>query len=87
MLQTHQLLMELGAMRAKDPKSKAVIFSSWGRLLRLIEDALAANGISHVSLAGTQPEGRANALRTFLNDPTVSCSTLLCPGSCCPAQS
>lgn len=77
-LQTHQLLLELGAMQAKDPKFKAVVSSSWGRLLRLIEEALAANGISHVSLAGTQPEKRASALRTFLNDPNVSCSCSLC---------
>ena len=62
-------------MRGKDPKSKAVVFSSWGRLLSLIGEALKANGIAHVSLAGTQPEGRANALRTFLNDPDVSSCT------------
>ncbi|KAK9831775.1 hypothetical protein WJX74_008901 [Apatococcus lobatus] len=74
---THQLLMELGAMRAKDPSSKAVVFSSWGRLLRLIGEALGANGIGHVSLAGTQPEARANALRTFLNDPKVMVITVI----------
>ncbi|KAK9861722.1 hypothetical protein WJX84_002580 [Apatococcus fuscideae] len=74
---THQLLLELGAMRGKDPKSKAVVFSSWGRLLSLIGEALKANGIAHVSLAGTQPEGRANALRTFLNDPDVMVITVV----------
>lgn len=77
-LQTHQLLLELGAMQAKDQQFKAVVFSSWGRLLRLVEEALAANGISHVSLAGTQPEKRANALRTFLNNPHVRRSRSLC---------
>lgn len=34
------LLSELAAMRAADPGAKAVVFSSWGRLLKLVGDAL-----------------------------------------------
>jgi hypothetical protein len=30
------LLDELAAMEAKEPGSKAVVFSSWSRLLRLV---------------------------------------------------
>lgn len=38
------MLSELASMSAEDPGSKALVFSSWGRLLRLVQDALAANG-------------------------------------------
>ena len=46
------------AMRAADPGAKAVVFSSWGRLLRLVGDALTANGLPHASLAGASPAQR-----------------------------
>ena len=62
-------------MRRADPGAKAVVFSAWGRLLRLVGEALAANGIAHVSLAGSQPPVRAAALRSFLNDP--ECAVIL----------
>ena len=38
--QVSVLLSELAAMRAADPGAKAVVFSSWGRLLKLVGDAL-----------------------------------------------
>jgi E3 ubiquitin-protein ligase SHPRH len=59
-------------MRRADPGTKAVVFSAWGRLLRLVGEALAANGIAHVSLAGSQPHARAAALRAFLHDPDIA---------------
>lgn len=34
------LLAELAAMKAADPGAKAVVFSSWGRLLKLVGDGL-----------------------------------------------
>ena len=34
------LLLELGALRQQEPGAKSVVFSSWGRLLRLVGDAL-----------------------------------------------
>lgn len=38
--QVSMLLSELAAMRAADPGAKAVVFSSWGRLLKLVGNAL-----------------------------------------------
>eukprot|EP00967_Tisochrysis_lutea_P078414 scaffold106721_cov20-Tisochrysis_lutea.AAC.1 len=38
------LLAELQGLPAG---SKAVVFSSWGRLLRLVSEALEANGVDH----------------------------------------
>ena len=50
-LQVSALLVELGKMQATDPSAKAVVFSSWGRLLKLVNDALTNSGIGNVSLA------------------------------------
>ena len=46
------LLGELATLRGAEPGAKAVVFSSWGRLLRLVGEALAANGLPHASLCG-----------------------------------
>ncbi len=62
-------------MRRADPGAKAVVFSAWGRLLKLVGGALAANGLAHVSLAGAQPDARAAALHRFLTDP--DCAVIL----------
>jgi hypothetical protein len=62
------LLVELAEMRREDEGAKAVVFSAWGRLLKLVGEALSANGLQHVSLAGAQPHARAAALRRFLTD-------------------
>eukprot|EP00198_Chlamydomonas_reinhardtii_P009028 XP_001698365.1 predicted protein [Chlamydomonas reinhardtii] len=62
------LLAELGRMGDEEPDSKALVFSSWGRLLRLVHEALVANGITCVSLVGGNPEARQAALQTFLHD-------------------
>ena len=73
--QVTALLVELAEMRRADPGAKAVVFSAWGRLLKLVGGALAANGLEHVSLAGAQPEARAAALHRFLTDP--ACAVIL----------
>lgn len=69
------LLTQLAEMRAADAGAKAVVFSAWGRLLKLVGGALAANGVQHVSLAGAQPAARAQALRRFIHDP--DCAVIL----------
>ena len=69
------LLVELGDTRRVDPGAKAVVFSAWGRLLKLVSGALTANGLAHVSLAGAQPDARAAALHRFLTDP--DCAVIL----------
>lgn len=56
-------------MRAADPGAKAVVFSSWGRLLKLVGDALDQNGVRHATLAGANPAQREDALHAFLHDP------------------
>ena len=73
--QVTALLVELEEMRRADPGAKAVVFSAWGRLLKLVGGALAANGLAHVSLAGAQPDARAAALHRFLTDP--DCAVIL----------
>ena len=73
--QVTALLVELAEMRRADPGAKAVVFSAWGRLLKLVGGALAANSLQHVSLAGAQPEARAAALHRFLTDP--DCAVIL----------
>lgn len=69
------LLTQLAEMRSADPTAKAVVFSAWGRLLKLVGDALASNGLQYVSLAGAQPPARAEALRRFIHDP--DCAVIL----------
>ena len=49
------LLVELGKMQATDPSAKAVVFSSWGRLLKLVNDALTNSGIGNVSQSTSDP--------------------------------
>ncbi|KAL4426809.1 hypothetical protein ABPG77_006595 [Micractinium sp. CCAP 211/92] len=71
------LLAELAAMRAADPNAKAVVFSSWGRLLKLVGEALAANGVRHASLAGANPAQREAALHAFLHDPDCTVLTVV----------
>ena len=56
-------------MQSRSPGSKAVVFSSWGRLLRLVGEALVANGVEHVSLAVPSLEARQRALVQFHADP------------------
>ena len=77
MLQVSTLLLELAAMKQADPSAKAVVFSSWSRLLRLVEEALSDNGFTHTSIAGVQAQTRAAALKSFLTDPDCSVLTVI----------
>lgn len=58
--QVSALLAELAALRAADPGAKAVVFSSWGRLLRLVGDALeqVRAELAGAELAGWLARGR-----------------------------
>jgi hypothetical protein len=77
------LLSELAAMRASDPGAKAVVFSSWGRLLRLAGAALSDAGLGHASLAGASPAEREAALHSFLHDPACAVLTVGGGGGAC----
>ena len=39
------LLLELGAIAQREPGAKSLVLSSWGRLLRLVGDALQVGGV------------------------------------------
>ena len=64
-------------MKQADPTAKAVVFSSWSRLLRLVEEALHDNGISCTSIAGVQAASRAAALKRFTKDPDCTVLTVV----------
>ena len=76
-LQVSALLLELAAMKQADPTAKAVVFSSWSRLLRLVEEALQDNSISYTSIAGAQADTRAAALQRFVKDPDCTVLTVV----------
>ncbi len=71
------MLLELAAMKQADPTAKAVVFSSWSRLLRLVEEALQDNSISYTSIAGAQADTRAAALQRFVKDPDCTVLTVV----------
>jgi E3 ubiquitin-protein ligase SHPRH len=71
------LLGKLGALRAADPGAKAVVFSSWGRLLRLAGEALDAHGVGHATLGGATVAQREAALRRFMHDPDCAVLTVV----------
>lgn len=77
MLQVSALLLELAAMKQADPTAKAVVFSSWSRLLRLVEEALQDNNIAYTSIAGAQADTRVAALRRFVTDPDCTVLTVV----------
>ena len=64
-------------MKQADPTAKAVVFSSWSRLLRLVEEALHDNSIPHTSIAGAQADTRVAALRRFMTDPECTVLTVV----------
>ena len=64
-------------MKQADPTAKAVVFSSWSRLLRLVEEALQDNGISCTSIAGVQAASRVAALKRFTKDPDCTVLTVV----------
>lgn len=64
-------------MKQADPTAKAVVFSSWNRLLRLVEEALQDNNIAYTSIAGAQADTRVAALRRFMTDPDCTVLTVV----------
>lgn len=64
-------------MKAADPTAKAVVFSSWSRLLRLVEEALGDNSIAYTSIAGAQADARVAALQRFIKDPDCTVLTVV----------
>ncbi|KAI8476606.1 MAG: P-loop containing nucleoside triphosphate hydrolase protein [Monoraphidium minutum] len=73
------LLSQLADLRAAAPPGapppKAVVFSQWGRLLRLVGGALKDNGIPYAAMMGTSQSARESALSRFQHDP--DCPVLL----------
>jgi SNF2 family DNA or RNA helicase len=58
------------------PPRKAVVFSAWGRSLRLVGSALSAMGVGYGAMLGGDPSARQRALQRFL-DPHSDCRVLL----------
>lgn len=71
----HALIKEYQDTRAADPTAKFVIFSSWGRLLKLASRCLTTQHIEHATLVGTCGSERQKQLDKFLY--TVNCTCLL----------
>lgn len=46
------LLARLSEIHSQDPTAKSVVFSTWGRLLRLVGEALKDNGIECAAMMG-----------------------------------
>ena len=65
-----RLVALLRAMVMREPGAQAVVFSTWGRVLRLAERALDAGSIAHCALGG----GRRGetALRRFRVEPALT---------------
>lgn len=60
-------------MHAADPAAKAVVFSSWVRVLQLVSDALKDNDIGHAFFSGALPSQRAKALQSACyHEPAAS---------------
>ncbi|KAK3277407.1 hypothetical protein CYMTET_14581, partial [Cymbomonas tetramitiformis] len=69
-----RMVCELATLRANG--KKALVFSSWQRLLAVAAEALEDNGIPFCKLAGVPAKRRA-ALERFTTDP--DCSVMLLP--------
>lgn len=74
MLQINAVVAEVMRMRAQRKGAKAVIFSTWTRLLKAVSVALTCNKVQHASLAAAQDQ-RSSSLEQFQTDP--ECSALL----------
>ena len=79
--QVSALLEELARLRAADPAAKVVVLSSWGRLLRMVDAALTANGVGHATLCGANPKQRLDALDAFLHHPDCTVLTVVMSSS------
>jgi len=71
------LLEELAIMKSEDADSKAVVFSSWSKLLKLVGVALDGAGVEHATLCGASAQQRQAALHRFLHDPNCMVLTVL----------
>jgi hypothetical protein len=74
-LQVAALLQQLQEQEEREPGSKAVVFSSWPRVLSLVAEALTAHKVEHVSLAASSLVSRRNAiLRCGALDSAAPCT-------------
>ena len=62
-------MQDLVAMRKADPTAKAVVFSSWIRVLHLVSDALNDKGIQHAFLSNCITSQRSTALQSDCHLP------------------
>uniref|UniRef100_A0A0G4HBV9 Uncharacterized protein n=1 Tax=Chromera velia CCMP2878 TaxID=1169474 RepID=A0A0G4HBV9_9ALVE len=68
------LCQEVDAMREKDSKSKAIVFSQFTSMLELIEWRLKKGGVHCAKLVGSMTmEARSNILYAFNTDPSLTC--------------
>ena len=51
-------------MRQEDPASKAVVFSAWTNVLKLVADAFGDNNVTFASLSAYHAANRARALQS-----------------------
>jgi len=66
---TRTLVDELLKMRARDPASKAIIFSQWTTMLDLVEIPLGRHGFKWVRLDGSfSQKQREKVLKSFASD-------------------
>ena len=72
-------MAELLDMKRRDPKGKAVVFSAWSRVLKLVSAALHVNGIKCVSLVGGMGgvEARAHAIEQFQSEADIKVILIL----------
>lgn len=73
-MQVNAVVAEIVRLRSARDGAKAVVFSTWTRVLTVLGAALAANKVPYASLASTRTQ-RSSSLDTFQTDP--SCTVLL----------
>jgi hypothetical protein len=74
--QVAALLQQLREQEEREPGSKAVVFSTWPRVLGLVSEALTAHKVVHASLA-------APSLKlSDRQEAIIRCGSLLLPCNC-----
>jgi hypothetical protein len=66
-----RIITDIQSRLARDPTFKAVVFSHWKPMLKLLAKAFAFNNISAVDFSGDK-ETRAEALRKIKDDPKTT---------------
>jgi hypothetical protein len=61
--QVAALLQQLQEQEERAPGSKAVVFSSWPRVLGLVAEALTAHSVEHASLAASSLGDRQESIK------------------------